>query len=192
MVWAILNINESVSLLGAKSLQLLGNQPYSLTHDQAAMLRPTQFGHGNATALKVLKSADHSGLYTVFGEQSANHQQLLETGRKFICSRYGVAAGESMASARYALYTKRTGGKAVCVNTLPSIDAYLAYHIRQAHYQEMLWKAADQHTRPAVVIAAYGWELVSGAGCVPTPRIVRGPAAPPALIHFQFRDECGC
>ena len=98
MVWAILNINESVSLLGAKSLQLLGNQPYSLTHYQAAMLRPTQLGHGNATALKVLKSADHSGLYTVFGEQGANHQQLLETGRKFICSRYGVAAGESMAT----------------------------------------------------------------------------------------------
>ena len=54
------------------------------------------YGHGKATALKVLKSADHSGLYTVFGEQSANHhQQLLETGRKFICSLYGVAAGDS-------------------------------------------------------------------------------------------------
>ena len=37
-------------------------------------------------ALKVLKSADHSGLYTVFGEQSGNHQQLLETGRKTVCS----------------------------------------------------------------------------------------------------------
>ena len=36
-------------------------------HHQAAMLLPTQFGHGNATALKVLKSDDHSDLYTVFG-----------------------------------------------------------------------------------------------------------------------------
>jgi len=44
---------------------------------------------------------------TVFGEQSANHQQLQETGRKFICSLYDVVAGESMASAREALYTKR-------------------------------------------------------------------------------------
>ena len=77
------------------------------------------------------------------------------------------------------------------VKTLPPIDANLAYHIRRAHYQEMLWKAADQQTRPAVDIAAYGWELVSGAGCVPTPRIARGPAAPPAVIHFQFRDENG-
>ena len=87
------------------------------------MLWPTQFGHGNATALKVLKSADDSGLYTVFGEQSANHQQLLKTGRKFICSLYGVAAGESMASARYALYTKRTTGEAGIshpASTLPS------------------------------------------------------------------------
>ena len=87
-----------------------------------------------------------------------------------------------MASARYALYIKRTRGKAVCVKTLPPTDANLAYHILRAHYQVMLWKAADQQTPPAVDIAANGWELVSGAGCVPTPRIARGPAAPPALM----------
>ena len=96
-----------------------------------------------------------------------------------------------MASATYALYTRRTRGKAVCVNTFPPIDANLAYHIRRAHYQVMLCKAADQQTRPAVNIAAYGWELVSGAGCVLIPRIARGPAAPSALIHSQFRDESG-
>jgi len=87
-----------------------------------------------------------------------------------------------MVSARYALYTKRTRGKVVCVKTLPPTDANLAYHILRAHYQVMLWKAADQQTPPAIDIAAYGWELVSGAGCVPTPRIAREPAAPPALM----------
>ena len=140
---------------------------------QAALLCP--FGHGKATALKVLKSADHSGLYTVFGEQSGNHQQLLETGRKFICSLYGVAAGKSMASARYALYTKRTTGKVVCVKSLPPTDVNLSYHILRAHYQVMLWKAADQQT--------------AVAGCVPTPRIARGPAAPPALMDVI---NCQC
>ena len=85
-------------------------------------------------------------------------ETLLETGRKFICSLYGVAAGESMASARYALYTKRTRGKAVCVKTLPPTDANLAYHILRAHYQVKLWKTADQQIPPAVDIAAYGWE----------------------------------
>ena len=105
---AILNINESSSLLGAKSLQLLGMHALSGCDTVSY-----PFGQGKVTALKVLKSADHSGLYTVFGEQSANHQQLLETGRKFICLLYGVAAGESMASAMYVLYTKRTRGKAV-------------------------------------------------------------------------------
>ena len=69
-----------------------------------------------------------------------------------------------MASARYALYTKRTRGKAVCVKPLPPTDANLAYHILRAHYQVMLWKAADLQTPPAVDITAYGWEFVSGAG----------------------------
>ena len=60
---AILNINESSSLLGAKSLQLLGMHALSGCDNVSY-----SFGHGKATALKVLKSADHSGLYTVFGE----------------------------------------------------------------------------------------------------------------------------
>ena len=109
-----------LSSISKKVFRSLVRNPSSCSvcmHYQGAMLCPTQFGHGNATALKVPKSADHSGLYTVFGEQSANHQHLLETVRKFICSLYGVAAGESMASATYALYTKRTGGKAVCQNS---------------------------------------------------------------------------
>ena len=124
------------------------------------------FAHGKAMALKVLKSADHSGLYTVFGEQSANHQHLLETGRKYICSIYGVATGNSMASARYALYTKGTTGKVVCVKSLPLADANLSYHIPR-------WKAADQQT----------------PGSVPNPSIAKEPAARPALMDV---NNCQC
>ena len=62
-----------------------------------------------------------------------------------------------MASAIYTLYIKRTKGKVVCVKTLPQTDANLSYHILQAHYQVMLWKAVDQQ--------------IAGAGCEPTPRI---------------------
>ena len=53
----------------------------------------------------------------------------------------------------------------------------------------MLWKATDQQTPPAVDIAAYGWELVSGAECVPTPRVARGPATPPVLMDVI---NCQC
>ena len=63
---AMLNINESSLLLGAKSLQLFGMHVLSGCDTVSYPL-----GHSKATALKVLKSADHSGLYTVFGEQSA-------------------------------------------------------------------------------------------------------------------------
>ena len=56
--------------------------------------------HGKAMALKVLKSAEHSGLYSVFGEEGATLEQLMETRRTFICSLYGVAAGKNMSSVR--------------------------------------------------------------------------------------------
>ena len=65
---AILNINESSSFLGAKSLHLLGMHALSGCDTVSY-----PFGLGKATTLNVLKSADNSGLYTVFGEQSANH-----------------------------------------------------------------------------------------------------------------------
>ena len=126
------------------------------------------FGHGKAMALEVLTFADHSGLYTVFGEQSANHQQLLETRRKFICSFYGVATDSSVVSVRYALYIKRTTGKAVYVKFFPPRDANWSYHILRSHYQVMLWKAA---------------------GCMSTPRITREPAAHPALMNVI---NCQC
>ena len=51
----------------------------------------------------------------------------------------------------------RTGTKSTLVSKLPPTDANLSYHILRAHYQVMLWKAADQQTPPAVDITAYGW-----------------------------------
>ena len=118
----IFSINEISSFLGAKSHQVLGMHALSGCDTVSY-----PFGHGKAIALKVLKSADHSGLYTVFGEQSADHQHLLETGRKFICSLYGFATGNSMVFARYALYTKRTRGKAVCVKSLPPTEVVISH-----------------------------------------------------------------
>ncbi len=94
-----------------------------------------------------------------------------------------------MASSRYALYSKRTRRKAVCIKTLPPTDGNLTYHILRAHYQVMLWKAADQQDPPVVDITDYGWEFVSGTGGVPTPCIARGPAAPPALMDVI---NCQC
>ena len=101
----ILSINESSSFLCAISHQLLG-MPALSGCDNVSY----QFGHGKAMALKV-KYADYSGLYTVFGEQSGNHQQLLETGHQLICSFYGVATDNRIVSARCALYIKSQQGK---------------------------------------------------------------------------------
>ena len=57
---AILNINESSSLLGAKSLQLLGMHALSGCDTVSY-----PFGHSKATALKILKSAANLPLYCI-------------------------------------------------------------------------------------------------------------------------------
>jgi len=65
MTWAILCINESDSLLSAKSHQLLGMHALS-GYDTISY----PFANGKTMILKILKPADHSGFYTVFGEQT--------------------------------------------------------------------------------------------------------------------------
>jgi len=80
---------------------------YNLTVLKLAQVSHTvsyPFGYGKAITLKVLKSADHSA----FGEEGATLEQLMETGRTYTCSLYGVAAGKSVVS---ALYTNTTRGK---------------------------------------------------------------------------------
>jgi len=95
---AILNFIDSSSLLGTKSIQLLGTHAVSGCNTVSY-----PFGHGKPMTLKVLKYADHSGLYTAFGEEGATLEQLMETGYNFISSQ-----AKSMTPVRYALYSKRT------------------------------------------------------------------------------------
>ena len=42
---------------------------------------------------------------------------------------------------------------------LPPTDSNLAFHIKRAHLQMKLWKAADKADPPVVKFTDYGWDV---------------------------------
>ena len=98
---------------------------------------------------------------------------------------YGQPPGTTMSVARYQYYTRKKG-KPRRIMELPPTETNLLLHIKRAHLQVMLWKAADQQGPPQVDITQFGWDLKDG---VPCPSFDSGPPAPVGLIDVI---SCGC
>ena len=81
-----------------------------------------------------------------------------------IISDYDVAAGESMASARYALYTKRTRGKVVCGNTFPPPDAN--FHFTSCEHTTKSCPGRQQNSKHSLLLTSLltggSWSMVQG------------------------------
>ena len=89
---------------------------------------------------------------------------------------------------RYAFFaSKRDTPK---INSLPPTEAALNEHIKRAHLQTMLWKAADQVNPPDVIISGdisdLGWNIVQG---VPHPCTGVTEVASPELMEMAH-DNC--
>ena len=90
-----------------------------------------------------------------------------------------------MTEARHNLYTQKRG-KPLRIMSLPPTDKNLYLHVRRAHLQMLIWKAADKQGPPNVSITEYGWEVKDGMIC---PCIDVVPPGPPLLMNVL---SCGC
>ncbi len=177
----VLDINATCTNLGdAMCSQLLG--AHAITGCDTVSY---PFGKGNASVLKTLKAGDFPGLFDILGEEAATDADLMAVGQKFFAALYGQPACTSMTNARYNLYTRKQG-KPLRIMSLPPTDTNLYHHVRRAHLQMLLWKAADQQGPPDVSISDYGWEVKDGRTC---PYIDSGPPGPPLLMNVI---SCRC
>ena len=69
---------------------------------------------------------------------------------------------------------------------LPTTDVNLYLHVRIAHLQMMLWKAAYQQGPPKVATTQFGWEVKGG---ISSPCVDSGLPAPQGLTDVI---NCGC
>ena len=93
--------------------------------------------------LNTLKEGYFPGLFDVLGEEGASQEDLTAVGEQFFVALYGQPSGSSMTQARYNLYTRKQG-KPMRIMSLPPTDLHLFLHVKRAHLQMILWKAADQ------------------------------------------------
>jgi hypothetical protein len=189
----VLDISATVTQNGDKCRNILGMHALSGCD---TVSYPN--GKGKTTALKVLNQTNITGLDSVLGEEGATHSDLMATGTAFFLSLYNQKNSKSMNAARYEIYRRRKNPPAL--KSLPPTDVNLAFHIRRAHLQMMLWKAADKTEPPDVEITNYGWEVTDNGDVKPS--LSKEPAAPDKLmdvISCSCRAEgsacskkCGC
>jgi len=176
----VIDINATCLLLGSKCLQLLGMHALSGCDTVSY-----PFNKGKISALNALQAGDFPGLFEVLGEEDATDVDLMETGQRFFAAMYGQPPGTSMNVARYQIYSRKQG-KPMRIMALPPTETNLFLHVRRAHLQMMLWKAADQQGPPHVDITRFRWEVNDG---IPSPSFDTDPPAPPGLIDVI---SCGC
>ena len=114
------------------------------------------FGKGKASLLKTMKQGDFPGLFDVLREEGASQEDLMAVGEQFFVALYRQPSGSSMTQARYNLYTRKQG-KPMRIMSLPPTGLNLFLHLKRAHLQMLLWKAADQLGPQDVPITEYGW-----------------------------------
>ena len=181
--------------LGHRSLQLLAGQwtcPNRLWHRQL-LLRQRQ----SISCISLAEIWSTVGL-DVLGCQKANIHDILNAGHKFISILYKERLTHiSMNHHRHSIFvsTKNTP----TIKRLPHNDLALNEHIKRAHLQNMLWKAADKDEPAVVSISEFGWDVIEG---VPTPRTGASQCAPPELMKFVAcecsgqsacaRKKCSC
>ena len=128
--------------------------------------------------MKTLKAGNLPGLFDLLGEESATHADPMAVGQ-FFAALYGRPTGTSMTQARYSLYTRKQG-KPLRIMLLPPTDTNLYLHVRRAHLQMLLSKAADQQGPSDVSISENGWKTDDG---ITYPNIDSGPPGPPLPMN---------
>lgn len=103
-----------------------------------------------------------------------------------------------MNGARHEISYKRKNPAQL--KSLPLTNNNLAFHIRRAHLQIMLWKAAAKASPPAVEITDYSWEADANNNVMPV--LSRDPIAPEQLMditscNYQAKgkachERCSC
>ena len=151
---SILNINSTVQFLGQKCEGLLAMHALSGCDSTSY-----PFKKGKISAYKVLNENNIPGLSDVLGEVNANEAECMNTGRTFFLTLYGQKGAKTMTNARYRIYNRSK--KPPQLKELPPIDENLQLHIKRAHLQVMLWKAADKTLPPPQTndITQFGWQI---------------------------------
>ena len=171
----MLHINDIAVALGDKSLQLLGMHAV-IGCDTVSY----PFKKGKLIALSKLQQGDFPELYSVVGEETVTHEDLMRTGQNFFAALYSQPKCSSMNTARYMIYTKKKG-KPPLVKSLPPTDKNLLLHMLRAHFQASLLKAADKQNATSLCITEFGWVWLNN---VPSPVIASGSPAPPDLMKL--------
>eukprot|EP00745_Piridium_sociabile_P031048 TRINITY_DN51469_c0_g2_i2.p1 TRINITY_DN51469_c0_g2~~TRINITY_DN51469_c0_g2_i2.p1 ORF type:complete len:652 (+),score=127.59 TRINITY_DN51469_c0_g2_i2:129-2084(+) len=147
-------------------------------------------GIGKTRGLTSLKSGHFP---PPLGDLSVSHEDLVKKGTSFIGVCYGNPSSlTSMSEHRFQKWKNMTKGKSQIfkLETLPPTTEAFSLHIRRAHYQAAVWRAAANPDVPDMDPSQYGWEkdLITRT-FVPIKLPLNTPIAPDGLLKILC---CNC
>ena len=135
-----IDINATAMALGDKCIEPL---PMHVITGCDSVSYP--FGKGKVSSLKVIMNSDNLEI-EVFGESNANISDVMCTECRMFGRLDGAQYDTTMNALRCNISSTRS--QVPSLKSLPQTDDSLALHLKRAHIQAMLWKAADRNKPP--------------------------------------------
>ena len=149
------------------------------------------WGVGKVTVLKVLSSGKH---LTKLGQLPVEMADVIDEATHFVAACYSSPDSADMTALRYSVWsTKMSNPKlssAPDLKTLPPTTAAFVEHVKRAHLQVAIWKAAMDADPPSLDPVQYGWSLDAASGILVP--VSLPPDVSPAPDDVLKLIKCGC
>jgi len=149
------------------------------------------FGIGKVTAVKALHGGCH---LRSLGEEDANMDLAISEATVFIAACYGSKEKGNMSAIRHAVWTSKIAKPKITsapkLKCLPPTREAFVEHVRRAHYQTAVWKAALSTDPPKLDPLEHGWSMDETNQCLRPVTIPAGVLAAPTEVLQMIK--CGC
>jgi hypothetical protein len=153
------------------------------------------YGIGKVTIIKVM----HGGLsIEKLGNPNCEMKDIVLEASRFISACYGTKVSDDMSMVRFEFWNSKLSKKILTsapeLKTLPPTTAAFELHVQRAHYQVMIWKAAEAVGPPTEFDPTqFGWECEDATNSLlPIPLPANVLPVPEVTKCILKLIKCGC
>ena len=115
------------------------------------------YGVGKVKSVKALQTGH---VPPPLGNGQIYIETIVSGATEFIAACYGSKCSGTLSQIRFKVWQSKTGRTKATSFKLPSrppTSEAFGLHVRRAHHQPRLWRAAIHSDQPALTAAGYGW-----------------------------------
>lgn len=115
------------------------------------------YGIGKVKAVKAIRKGC---MPPPLGDLEVDLNSITDGATRFIAACYGSKCQGTMSEVRFSVWqskTKQSQSRSFKLPSLPPTSEAFSLHVRRAHHQACIWRAAQDENPPALLATDYGW-----------------------------------